>query len=162
MNRKIKSIPVLAALLPVLGFCVSCRTLNPPPPADLSAPGWHSLPGQAVWKPAADRPELTGDLLLATNVNGDFFVQFTKSPFPLVTAESIGGQWQIEFGADEHVWRGRGRPPSRFAWFQLPVALLDGKTGGHWSFESGTAGSAGSWRLENRQTGESLEGGFFP
>ncbi len=142
----------------MLILCVSCRTANPPAAADLSAPGWHTLQGQAVWKPTANRAELAGDLLLATNDNGNFFVQFTKTPFPLVTAENLDGQWQIEFGANEHSWSGRGQPPVRFAWFQLSSALLGGKPAGNWSFESETNNS---WRLENPLTGEVLEGAFF-
>lgn len=148
-----------AALLPALILCVSCRTMNPLPSVDLAAPGWHTLQGQAVWKPPADRPEMAGDLTLATNVNGDFFMQFTKDPFPLVTAESLDGQWQIEFGADEHSWRGRGQPPGRFGWFELPRALRGESLTGNWTFETETTST---WRLENPQTGETLEGGFFP
>jgi hypothetical protein len=159
LNRKIKVVLMIAAWLPAFLFCVSCRTANPPQPADFSTPGWHVLQGQAVWKPTADRAELAGDLLLATNDNGNFFVQFTKNPFPLVTAESMNGQWQIEFGADEHSWSGRGQPPARFSWFQLPPTLLGEKGGGNWSFEKVTSNS---WRLANPQTGEILEGGFFP
>lgn len=144
---------ILAPLL------TACRTAPPLPPADLSAPGWRVLQGQAVWQPPGNRPELTGDLLLATNANGNFFVQFTKDPFPLVTAEALDGRWQISFGADDHAWRGQGAPPSRFGWFRLPPALLDGKTSGNWRFENMTTNS---WRLENLRTGETVEGAFFP
>ncbi|HEX5397947.1 MAG TPA: hypothetical protein VFY06_02755 [Verrucomicrobiae bacterium] len=159
LNPAIKIVLAGASLLPALVCCVSCRTAGPLPAADLSAPGWRVLQGQAVWKPAANRPELAGDLLLATNMNGNFFVQLTKDPFPLATAESVDGQWAIEFGADEHSWRGRGRPPERFVWFQLPRALLDKTIANNWHFENV---ATNSWRLENRHTGETLEGGFFP
>ena len=159
MKRFVKIIPAATALLLTLAFCVSCRSLPPLPPADLSAPGWQVRQGQAVWQPPGHRPELTGELLLATNANGSFFVQFTKNPFPQVTAEVFGDQWQIEFGAEEHSWRGRGEPPERFAWFQLPRALLAGKVPGNWRFENVTTNS---WRLNNPRTGEQLEGGFFP
>ena len=115
-------------------FCVSCRTATPLPPADLSAPGWHIQQGQAIWKPPGHRPEMTGDLLLATNANGNFFLQFTKDPFPLASAEVLDGRWQISFGVDEQAWRGQGEPPARFAWFQLPSALLDGKSFWHLAF----------------------------
>ena len=159
MNRHIKITLAGATLSLALLFCVSCRTANPLPPADLSAPGWRVQQGQAIWHPPGHRPELAGDLLLATNVNGNFFIQLTKTPFPLVTAEAFGDQWQIEFGAEEHSWHGRGEPPQRFIWFQLPQALLDGKTAGNWRFENVTTNS---WRLENPRAGEKLEGGFFP
>ena len=148
---------ILSAL--VLILCAGCRTASPLPPADFSAPGWCVQQGQAVWKPSSSRPELAGDLLLATNGNGNFFIQFSKIPFPLVTAQASGGQWQIEFGADQYAWHGRGTPPNRFGWFQLPRALRDANPGGNWRF---TRVETNSFRLQNSHTGEMLEGGFFP
>jgi len=148
---------ILSALLLIL--CAGCRTTHPLPPADFSAPGWGVQHGQAVWKPSASRPELAGDLLLATNVNGDFFIQFSKIPFPLVTAQVSRDKWQIEFGADNFSWHGRGTPPTRFVWLQLPRALLDKTIGGNWQF---TRVETNSWQLENPRTGETLEGQFFP
>jgi hypothetical protein len=143
----------------VLFSCAGCRTMPPLPPADFSAPGWRVQQGQAIWKPSSSRPELAGDLLLATNVNGNFFIQFSKIPFPLATAQISGDQWQIEFGADKFSWHGRGSPPNRFSWFQLPRALLGGNLDGNWKF---IRVETNSWRLENPRTGESLEGEFFP
>jgi hypothetical protein len=150
-------IALSAALMLAALFLVSCRT-TPLPPANFSAPGWRVLQGQAVWKPDRKRPELTGDLLLATNVNGNFFVQFTKNPFPLMTAQVSGGRWQIESGADGRAWRGHGTGPNRVGWFQLPRALAGGKLADGWQFERPTPDS---WRLENPRTGETLEGEFF-
>ena len=149
-------------LIVVAGLMFSgagCRTVNPLPPADFSAPGWRVKQGQAIWKPSANRPELVGDLLLATNLNGDFFIQFSKMPFPLATARVAGDQWQIEFGADQRTWQGRGVPPDRFGWFQLPRALREVTVGGNWQF---TGEATNSWRLQNSRTGETMEGGFFP
>ena len=152
-----RSIFISSALL--LLVCAGCRTAAPLPPADFSAPGWRLQQGQAVWKPSTSRPELAGDLLLATNVNGNLFIQFSKLPFPLATAQVAGDQWQIEFGADKFRWHGRGTPPTRFTWFQLPHALRDPNLGGDWKF---TRVETNSWRLENSRTGETLEGEFFP
>ncbi len=140
-------------------FISGCRTGPPLPPADFSTPGWRILQGQAVWKSSANRPELAGDLVLATNVNGNFFIQFSKIPFPLATAQVSGDQWQIEFGADKYSWRGHGAPPERFGWMQLPRALLGAGSGGNWRF---TGAGTNSWCLENLRTGECLEGEFFP
>jgi hypothetical protein len=151
--------PIFVFSLLLLIFCAGCHTAAPLPSADFSAPGWRVQQGQAVWKPAQDRPELAGDLLLATNVNGNFFIQFSKIPFPLATAQVSGGQWQIEFGADKFSWHGRGAPPNRFGWLQLPRALLITNIGGSWRF---TRVETNSWRLENLSTGETLEGEFFP
>lgn len=154
----ISCVQVGMLLLPAL-LAAGCHSTAPLPRANLSAPGWRIQQGQVIWKPSFGRPEIAGDLLLATNANGNFFVQLTKDPFPLVTAESLNGQWQIEFGAAEHSWRGHGTLPARFVWFQLPRALLDWKPARDWHFKNVTSNS---WRLENRQTGETLEGGFFP
>ena len=146
----------LAFLLVVLA--AGCRTVLLPP-ADFSAPGWRVQQGQAVWKPSSSRPELAGDLLLATNADGNCFVQFSKMPFPLATAQISGGRWQIEFGADKFSWHGDGAPPERFVWFQLPRALLNAGLADDWQF---TRIETNSWRLENPRTGETLEGEFFP
>jgi hypothetical protein len=143
----------------LLLICAGCRTTGPMPPADFSTPGWKVQSGQAVWNPPANRPELAGDLLLATNANGNCFIQFSKLPFPLVTAQISGDRWQIEFGADEHAWQGQGAPPDRFAWFQLPRTLCGLNPPGSWRF---TRLGDESWRLENPRTGEKLEGVFIP
>lgn len=135
-----------------------CRT-TPAPRADFAAPGWTVLSGQAVWKPSANRPELTGDLLVATNANGSYFMQFSKMPFPLVTAQTTDNQWQIEFGASASAWHGRNPPPGRFAWFQLPRALLGATLDRPWRF---TPATNSLWRLENPDTGETVEGIVSP
>jgi hypothetical protein len=71
----------------------------------------------------------------------------------------MNDEWQIEFGSGDHSWNGCGEPPSRFAWFQLRLALASTPLSRDWQFEyAGT----NAWRLENRRTGESLEGAFFP
>jgi hypothetical protein len=159
LNLKVKICWYRASFLLALVLCVSCRTTSCLPPVDFSAPGWGVQQGQAVWKPAKKRPEFAGDLLLATNANGNFFVQFSKNPFPLATAQISGDRWQIEFGADEHAWHGRGAPPDRFVWFQLPRALLAENLSRDWQFERVTTNA---WRLANPRTGETLEGKFFP
>ena len=135
----------------------SCRTNHPLPPADFSAPGWRLRQGQAVWKPSKVRPELTGDLLLAVNTNGNYVVQFSKTPFNLAAAEVVESRWQIQLA--RHAWRGRGTPPKQFLWFQLARAL-DGKlTDPPWRF---IRQPDQSWKLNNPSTGEFLEGQFFP
>jgi hypothetical protein len=149
---------ILILFILALIVCAGCRSTDLPP-ADFSAPGWRVQQGQAIWKPSASRPEVAGDLLLATNVNGNFFIQYSKIPFPLVMTRVSGGQWQIQFGADQYSWHGHGTPPNRFGWFQLPGALRDEPSGGNWRF---TRIETNSWRLQNSQTGESLEGELFP
>jgi len=149
----------MATLAMVGGFGIGCRSLPPLPPADLSGPGWRVQQGQAVWKPTARRPELAGELLLATNTNGDCFVQFVKTPFTLATAQRTGARWHIEFGGGAHSAAGHGRPPARFVWFQVPGAVQNGGCSGHWRWSRLTTNT---WRLKNARTGESLQGAFFP
>jgi hypothetical protein len=139
--------------------CAGCGTAGRLPPVDLSAPGWSVRQGQAVWKPPGRRPEIAGDLLVATNANGDFLIQFSKVPFSIAMAEDVGGRWRIQFGANQYDRSGRGAPPGRLAWFQLPRALAGSATGPRWNFQRRPDGG---WRLENAPGGESLEGRFFP
>jgi len=158
---------------------------------DLSAPGWRVQQGQALWRPTKTRSELAGELLLATNANGNFLVQFSKTPFTLATAQRIGDEWRIELGTGDYRRSGHGRPPAGFVWFQLPrfMALFlqnpttplpsagRERSGPGWvrgeghktTADGGVSGdwhfdrvTADSWRLENHRTGETLEGGFFP
>ena len=147
------------ALLVALSATSSCRTANPMPTVDLSAPGWQVLQGQALWKPRRKQPEIAGDLLLATNAMGDFFVQLNKAPFPVVTAERLDGRWQIQFGTGDYSRQGRGAPPERFSWFQLPRVLSGGHPADDWRFENV---ASNAWRLANDKTGETLQVGIFP
>src|SRR4051812_42876755 len=110
MKPRHGSVVLFSVMLLLAG---GCRSLPPLSPADLSAPGWRVQQGQAIWTPPHHRPELAGDLLFATHTNGNFFIQFSKTPFTLATAASEDGLWEIRFGGDQYTWRGRGRPPSR-------------------------------------------------
>lgn len=148
-----------ATLALLVCLCSGCRSPRPLPSMDLSSPGWRIQQGQALWKPTKAKSELAGELLLATTPEGDLFVQFSKTPFNLVTACRYGERWAIQFGSGEFSRTGRGVPPSRFAWFALPHALASGKAEGPWQFER-TGDTA--WRLANSRTGESLEGYLTP
>ncbi|MGA2555259.1 MAG: hypothetical protein ABSG04_03200 [Verrucomicrobiota bacterium] len=140
-------------------LCVSCRTAPPLPAADFSSPGWRLRQGQAVWKPSKSRPELAGDLLLAANGNGNYVIQFAKTPFALASAQVADGGWRIDLGAGQHTRGGQGAPPTRFVWFQLSRVLAGRPAESPWKF---TSRADNSWRLENAGTGEFLEGQFFP
>lgn len=144
-------------LLLAVALAAGCKSVPPLPPADLSGAGWRVQHGQAVWKPGAQRAELAGDLLVATNANGRMFVQFVKDPFPLATAQAHRDRWQIDFAAGRRSWRGGGAPPNLFLWFQLPAALRGEKLKGSWKFFCSTD----VWRIENPRRGEWLEGRFF-
>src|SRR5277367_4640677 len=71
----------LISLLFIVGLS-GCQTIPPLPPANLAEPGWIVRQGQTVWRTKKDAPEITGDLLLAVNLDGRSFLQFTKTPLP--------------------------------------------------------------------------------
>jgi hypothetical protein len=125
----------------------------------LSAPGWQTRHGQAVWQPGRTAPELTGELLLATRADGECFVQFTKTPFPFVIARATTNAWQIELPTFGKFYSGRGTPSARLIWLQFarwsqhqPLAtnIRVSESGDH------------HWRLENPANGEAIEGVFTP
>lgn len=137
----------LAALLLAVTFLTGCQTT--PPAADLSSPGWTVRHGQAVWKPAADETEIAGEVLVAWKDDGPCVVQFSKSPFTLVDVRVTPNRWWIEFPFRRVQADGKGPPPTRWIWFQLP-ALVSQQS------------PAPNWRLEDAQTGESLDGIWTP
>ncbi|HEY3760592.1 MAG TPA: hypothetical protein VGN23_02490 [Verrucomicrobiae bacterium] len=153
----LRSVSILYLLSSILAFTLTGCSTAPLPPTNLSTPGWTVQQGQAVWKPIAGRPDIAGDLLMATNTDGDCFIQFTKTPLTLATARISDGRWQLEFGNDQYSWRGKNPPPTRFVWFQLPRALAGTNIARNWQFQSTTNG----WQFANHHTGETLEGEFF-
>jgi len=137
----------------------ACRTAPPMSRADLSAPGWKSLQGQAVWRAGHHAPEIAGELLVATHVSGRVLLQFTKSPFPLVIAQTSTNGWQLEVPAQGRFYSGRGPWPARVIWFELPPALAGRAMPNRWRWR---LAENRSWRLDNPATGESLEGWLNP
>jgi hypothetical protein len=156
----------ISALDPLMRACLfwlvvlaaGCQTSRPLPPADLSAPGWQIKHGQAVWRPLKNEPEIAGDLMLATRP-GASFVQFTKTPFPLVTAQTAGGEWEIQLGPEGKTYSGKGAGPARLIWLRLDDVLFRGSSLPRgWSADI----SDEQWRFEHQSTGETLEGYFDP
>ena len=149
-----------ANLLRVVGLLVitsSCRSLPRLPPVDLKAPGWTVRQGQAIWRQSGSSPEIAAEVLLATRENGDSFIQVTKTPFPLVVAQTISGKWQIEMPVQNKRYAGNGNPPKRLIWFYLPRLLSGEPPPKGWSWRNP---EQTSWRLENESSGESIEGYF--
>ena len=134
--------------------CSGCRTIPDLPPEDISEAGWSARQGQAVWRASAEAPELAGELLVATHPERGLVLQFIKTPFPIVSAQATPGGWKIVF-PDAREFAGRGNPPSRISWFQLRAALQGSEVSRPWIFQ--TTGER-NWRLENRKTGEYIEG----
>ncbi len=148
----------LALFLAALGL-VSCRTAPPLPPVDLTANGWNVRPGQAVWQRNPRAPAITGELLVATHPDGRTWLQFTKTPVPILTAQTAPGRWRIEFDPQRRVVAGAGSPPDRLIWLHLAGCLGGAAPPPGWSF---TRPAAQRWRLENPRTGERIEGCFLP
>lgn len=144
----------------LLLFCVNgCATVQPLPPVNLAAPGWKTRQGEAVWRSGKSAPEIAGELLVAVNADGSSVVQFTKTPIPFVTAQSTSNAWQIHFVAANQTYRGRGTAPTQLIWFYLPRCLGGAPPPATLSWQ---LLKDSDWRLENRKTGELLEGYLNP
>ena len=158
MNRPPFSSALLLAWLGASFLALAgCRTAPPLPAANFSEPGWRVQQGQAVWKARATAPEIAGELLLATHSDGRSLVQFTKTPFPIVVAQTVSNRWEIQFVPEGRTFRGRGEPPKYFGWLHLVPALEARPLPKEFSF----AHPAGApWRLESVASGESIEGYF--
>ncbi|EEF61274.1 hypothetical protein [Pedosphaera parvula] len=145
-------------LLLVAGL-TACNTVKNMPPANLSEPGWTVLQGQAVWRPKLTAPEIAGDLLVATNLDGRSFIQFTKTPLPIVVGQTTSNSWKIHFVPNNQTFSAPGHPPSKIVWLHLPRDLAGAKPPKFWHF---TKKESGTWHLEEHFTGESLEGYLNP
>lgn len=145
-------------LILVVGL-FACRTAPPLPQVNLAEPGWQTHQGQAVWQPNRRAPEIAGELLVATRNNGEAFVQFTKNPFPFVVARTTTNSWQIEFTAANKTYSGHGQPPVRLIWLQLGHYIKGEPLAANYR---ATKIDAQRWRIENKSSGEVLEGYFNP
>ena len=103
-----------------------------------------------------ERRKLRVSYLSHTRTNGEAFVQFTKTPFPVVIAQRTRAQWQIQAPAQNQTYVGPGNPPGRVIWFRLAEALAGDSLPQPWSWR----GDQNGWTLENRTSGESLSGYF--
>lgn len=138
--------------------CAGCATFSKPlPPVNLQQPGWNVRQGQAVWKlPVKGNHDIAGDVLLATGPDDKSFVQFSKTPFPILIGQTSANHWQVELPPQNKRYAGPGLPPKRLIWLYLPRALEGKSLPAQWRWtNSGT-----DWRLENPKTGESIEGFF--
>jgi hypothetical protein len=121
-------------------------------------PGWRTFEGQALWKPNSDIPELGGEIVIATHEDGRCLVQFSKTPFPLVMAQTTKSDWLITFPPRDMAFAGKGSPPTRFLWLHLNRALTGQSLPASIRFQA----RADGWRLENSHSGESVEGFLQP
>ncbi len=144
--------------LPLLILLSGCQTAPPLPPADLQAPGWDIYQGQALWKPRRDAEGIAGEILIATQGDARQLVQFSKNPFPIITAGAGPHSWELEVPTQGKHYSHRGSPPNRVIWFHLPGAIKGQKPPKPWSWTPADAN--GNWRLENLTSGESAAGYF--
>ena len=122
---------------------------------DLSAPGWRTRTGQAIWKPDRAKPEIVGDLLIASDQNGNAYLQFSKA-FPIVSARLTRNRWEIEFPPQNKRYAAPGQPPARLVWLQLLRAIAGLDVNRHWNM----ARTENSLTLTNTRSGEALEAHF--
>jgi hypothetical protein len=125
----------------------------------VSGPGWTVKEGQALWRPGRQFPELAGEIVLAQHDNHCCSIQFTKTPLPILLAQTTGTNWMIQFPPRQMSFSGRGAPPRRFAWLYLHAAMAGEPIPKELRFERKPEGG---WRLENTRTGETLEGFLTP
>ena len=143
----------LRLALLVLVLVTGCRTVPRLAPVNLQEPGWIVRTGQAVWKRGRRKPEVAGEILLATRPDGRAFIQLSKSPFPLIIAQSTAQNWQAEIPMENKRYAGRGQPPERLLLLYLPRALAGQPLPKGWSWQKL---ENDGWRLQNPSRGESL------
>jgi len=115
--------------------------------------------GQAVWRPSRAKQEIAGELVVATRADGRAFVQFTKEPYSIVTAQADSRAWQVTFPAQQRTWRGQGEPPARWLWLQLARAVAESPLQPPWQM---SRQDTASFSLDNPVTGERLTGFLSP
>ena len=96
---------------------------------------------------------------MASHEDGRCVIQFSKTPLPLVFAQTTRTNWLIEFPPQRMGRAGRQPPPVRFAWLYLPAALTGEPLPAELRFQHKPDGG---WRLENTRSGETVEGFLGP
>lgn len=124
-----------------------CRSLAPLPPADLQAPGWTVRQGAALWTPKKSAGALAGEIVAATNPDGQGLVYFTKNPFPIVMARRSAEGWEIRTAEGKRYAR-PGQPPENVLWFQLTRVLSGKPPSRGWAWEEL---EPGRWRLGGKR-----------
>jgi hypothetical protein len=147
---------VLICTLALTQLCTGCLSLSRRlPPVNVQAPGWTLRQGQAVWKLPGGH-DIAGDVLVATGPANQSFVQFSKTPFPILIGQTSGHHWQVELPTQKKFYSGPGSPPKRLIWLYLPRALLGQALPARWEWKQ----TETNWRLENHKTGEAIDGFF--
>jgi len=139
----------------VLLLLCSCRTPPALSPADLTAPGWAVSRGQAVWRSNRQSTEIAGELLVASHSTGRTLVEFTKTPLPILIAQTTSEHWRLELVMENRQYGGRMPAPARALWVHLAACLRGSVPPGGVRF---SRLDDSRWRLENTVSGEVIEG----
>ena len=123
------------------------------PEVDLEDPEWTIWEGQALWTPRSDLSAVAGDLIVARNADRDVLISFSKSPFPIFTAQTSGRLWRIDFVDKGRSYYGIGRPPKKFIWFLFPDLIQGAPAPKHWDIRNV---EEGEWSISHRKTGETI------
>jgi len=152
-TRPIGRIAARLSLWVLLFGLISCSRIVSLPEVDLEDPQWTIWEGQALWTPRSDLSAVAGDLIVARNADGDVLISFSKSPFPIFTAQTSGRLWRIDFVDKGRSHYGIGRPPKKFIWFHLPKLIEGAPAFKHWEIHDV---EDGEWSISNRKTGETI------
>ena len=109
--------------------------------------------GQALWRPDRSKPEIVGDLLLASHPNGRAYLQFSKA-LPIVAARLEGASWEVEFPPEGKRYAAAARPPARIVWLQLLRQFRGEVPSSNWQV---TQPSPEEITFEDSKRGERLE-----
>lgn len=151
---KFITITIRNCLLLVAFILASCAQ-QPLPQVDLQNSNWQVLRGQASWQPAGDRPRIAGDVLIATDNAGNSYIEFSKTPVAIFTAQIHNSRWALNMIASSATHHGRGTPPKRFIWFYVPDFVMKHTPlpDSNWSFEYKSGDTV---ILKNPKTGENI------
>ena len=123
------------------------------PEVDLDDPKWTIWEGQALWTPRSGMTAVAGELIAARNPQGEVLVSFSKSPFPIFTAQTSGRFWRIDLVDKGRSYSGIGRPPEKFVWFRFPDLFKGAEAPKQWEVHQARDGE---WSISNRKTGETI------
>ena len=106
-------------------FCSNKYNVTFPMMAKVSVLGDDKTPLYQYLTDKSQDPQFGGDIVVATTDDGRAFVQFSKTPLTIATAQLDPKHWQLSFPQMGKAYEGRRPPPAlaRRVWLYLPDAL---------------------------------------